>query len=260
MSKKRNKPHRHVHRLHRWFGIIAAVFALNLAITGIALNHTESLNLDSTLLHSPFLLKWYGIEASAPELAFAIGDGWLIQRGEELFLNTQLLPFTATEVLQGAVLRGAVIVALFPDRVALFLLSAELVDVISLPEGHRADGIADGHDGEVLLKTDQAVLALDASLSKFTESKLDQALGWRQPQELPAELLATMERNSGGSISLERIILDLHSGRLFGTMGVWVMDLAAIAIAALSISGVFMWVRRAKRTKRRGQDRRVETE
>ena len=47
-------------------------------------------------------------------------------------------------------------------------------------------------------------------------------------------------------LTFERIILDAHSGRLFGTFGVIFMDLVAVLLILLSISGVYMWVRHSR--------------
>ena len=42
-------------------------------------------------------------------------------------------------------------------------------------------------------------------------------------------------------MDLEQIVLDLHSGRLFGNIGVLVMDLVAILLIILSITGFIAW-------------------
>ena len=47
-------------------------------------------------------------------------------------------------------------------------------------------------------------------------------------------------------LSLDRLLLDLHSGRLFGKTGVYLMDAAAIGLLLLSITGLIVWLRRRK--------------
>ena len=44
-------------------------------------------------------------------------------------------------------------------------------------------------------------------------------------------------------MSLERLLLDLHSGRFFGSAGVLVYDVLALAIGFLAISGLILWIR-----------------
>jgi uncharacterized iron-regulated membrane protein len=56
------------------------------------------------------------------------------------------------------------------------------------------------------------------------------------------DILATAFRGEG--LSLSRIILDLHSGRFFGVIGVILYDLAAICLVILGITGTMLWFRR----------------
>ena len=51
----------------------------------------------------------------------------------------------------------------------------------------------------------------------------------------------------GNGLKLERVILDLHSGRIFGQYGVFIMDAAAIALLWLSLSGMWVWNSRRRK-------------
>jgi uncharacterized iron-regulated membrane protein len=42
------------------------------------------------------------------------------------------------------------------------------------------------------------------------------------------------------------VILDLHSGRLFGRIGVWLFDIAAILLILLALSGTLIWMKRKR--------------
>jgi len=48
----------------------------------------------------------------------------------------------------------------------------------------------------------------------------------------------------GRQISLERFLLDAHSGRFFGKYGVYVIDIAALLLLILSITGIWLWATR----------------
>ncbi len=50
---------------------------------------------------------------------------------------------------------------------------------------------------------------------------------------------------------MERVLLDLHSGRIFGPVGVLVYDLLALALGFLSISGLLLWFRGRRNGKRK---------
>ena len=45
-------------------------------------------------------------------------------------------------------------------------------------------------------------------------------------------------------ITLERLVIDIHSGRFFGISGVVMTDLAAVAILFLAFSGVCAWFKK----------------
>ncbi|HSH28473.1 MAG TPA: PepSY domain-containing protein, partial [Thiohalobacter sp.] len=70
---------------------------------------------------------------------------------------------------------------------------------------------------------------------------------WAQTDTLPAELYEELvEHYRGEVLPLERVLLDLHSGRIFGRHGYLVMDVAAVLLIALALSGSLIWLRRRK--------------
>lgn len=48
------------------------------------------------------------------------------------------------------------------------------------------------------------------------------------------------------TISIDRLLLDIHTGKIFGIPGRYMMDLVAIALLWLLGSGIYSWVRRVK--------------
>lgn len=73
-------------------------------------------------------------------------------------------------------------------------------------------------------------------------------LKWRWPlPHRPNKREAALRAFRGEGIPLYRVLLDLHSGRLFGTLGVWIVDAAAVAMLFLTMTGVWY----ALRVKRR---------
>ncbi len=45
-------------------------------------------------------------------------------------------------------------------------------------------------------------------------------------------------------VTWDRLLLDLHTGRFFGHLGPYVMDLAAILLLLLAVSGGYNWLKR----------------
>jgi hypothetical protein len=60
------------------------------------------------------------------------------------------------------------------------------------------------------------------------------------PGQLPPSLRAVLPGRDAW-LSWERVLLDLHSGRLGGRLGVWLMDFAGLMLCLLGLSGVTMW-------------------
>ncbi len=57
-------------------------------------------------------------------------------------------------------------------------------------------------------------------------------------------LLEWYDINTGGRwLSAERILLDVHSGRILGRYGPWLMDGAAILLLILAATGLIGWFR-----------------
>ena len=79
-------------------------------------------------------------------------------------------------------------------------------------------------------------------------------VNWVQPEPVPERLKAELSKLSRAQeLPLERVFLDAHSGRLFGSWGPWVMDVAAFLLVFLAISGCWIWTKQLLRKKRRSR-------
>lgn len=70
MKRNKKKSWRRVFYVwHYTVGLFTSFFLALLAITGILINHSRSIGLDEVDMSFPSVLKWYGMEMSAAELA-----------------------------------------------------------------------------------------------------------------------------------------------------------------------------------------------
>lgn len=226
-------------RWHRRIGLLCAIFVLFLSVTGLLLNHTSSLKLDSIKINSSILASLYGLPQVSPS-AFAVGDQWLTHNGiNSLYLDQKRIG-QCQQPLQGAVRLNDLLHVLCQDELLLFTADGQLLEKITpllgLPAATSALAVS---DHQLLLKTPAgAVIAdLDALQWSAAESLPRQ---WPAPQQLP-DTLQQLIQNQAPAMDLEQIVLDLHSGRLFGNIGVLVMDLVAILLIILSITGFIAW-------------------
>ena len=71
---------------------------------------------------------------------------------------------------------------------------------------------------------------------------------WSERTSPSAEEMQVLEAAwRGKGVTVERVLLDLHSGRLFGRAGPLLMDLVAVFLIVLSLSGLVMYKVRSRR-------------
>jgi len=234
---------------HRHIGFAISLILILLSLSGIALNHTSELQLDQRFIKSPWILDWYGIASSEKPRSYAIQTHWLSQLEETLYLNGKAIS-EAKEPLVGAISTADFIVAAFPNT--LLLLT---------PEGQLIESISKANIEKIALQKELVFIQIQQQI--FFSN--DQLLSWqkteRQPEEwsiqspLPSAITDELKQKSRETIlDYERLILDVHSGRFFGTWGVYLIDLSAILLIFLAMTGMWFWLRHSlKRLNKRNR-------
>lgn len=228
-------------RWHRRLGLLAALLALLLAITGIALNHSSQWGFDHRFVRADWIYSLYGEQAD--ELpAFRAGNRWLFRTAEgQLYLNHIEVAPCGGELVGGHEYQGLILAAC-ADELLLMTESGELVEAIKpgvgLPSPLSGIGLA---DEQLVLRTSDGWMRADIDSLAFGQpAQVGAIIEQGAPGVLPDELQARLPwRNYW--LSWERVLLDLHSGRLGGAFGVWLIDLAGLLLCILGLSGVAMW-------------------
>lgn len=238
-------------RLHRSFGVFAVLFVLLMVLTGLALNHTSGLGLVDRKVSQSFLLGWYGLGKPSNMRSFAVDDDWLSFAGSQLYLNDR--PVATIQNGVGAVSTGDLYIAAGGEELLLVDREGGLVEKIAWAPISTAPIEAIGLRTNMLIvvkTTDQFWLA-DADLLGWQPAE-EPPTGqqWSAPEPAPDAIqLSVTSSYRGDGLNLERVLLDLHSGRIFGPAGVLVYDLLALALGFLSISGLVLWFRSRRNGK-----------
>lgn len=211
-----SRPNGKVRRNHRWAGTTLVAFVLFLSITGIGLNHSGDLGLDRRYVAWSWLLEAYGMDEPEPYAGrtslgdlLVVGDG---QRAHILLTTGELVE----SIDLGSALPGAI------ERVG------------------RVDDVAVLESGSTLFKSDTDITVFepwaagDASDVEWSPEV--------QPDAPGLEAIDTAWRGKG--LTIERVLLDLHSGRILSLGGRVLLDLIAIGLVLLSISGLVLARRR----------------
>lgn len=240
-----------VRHWHARVGVLAAVFLLFLSLTGIALSHTDALGLARHEINTSWLMRWYGLKPSVPSRGYLFKDGYLAAADGRWVMDGRVLSeagLTPVGALSWGSMRGMA----NADMLYLYLPDGRLVDKLSgaaLPGRHIKRLGSLGH--ALVLETAQGSFVTDDGLTwrPLTSGQPS----WSGEQNLPGSASAGLRAAFSPSLPLERIILDLHSGRIFGHSGPMVMDVAAIVLVVLSLSGIWIYLRTVRGQSSRGQ-------
>lgn len=227
---------------HRYMGITVALFAVMLVITGWLINHTEALRMDSRYVQADFILDWYGIEAPDQVKSFALGEHWISQLDDRLYLDGRPLSGNYARLV-GAMKFANMLVAALNDEIVLLTPEGRLIERLGSAAGIPSDiqGIALGPDDNLLINAAEGQYRTDAQLLEWHKSSVPDP-EWVRPDPTPERLRNQLVETYRGSIlPWERVVLDLHSGRIFGWWGEWLIDFVALLILALAITGSWIW-------------------
>lgn len=234
-----------LHFWHRTVGICSALFVVLLVSTGLLLNHSSELALDKHPVDNGLLLDLYHIGSDVEPVSIHAGRYWISKLGGRCYLDGRFV----------TAMQGALIGALATDDILLVAVGTKLL--LLTPEGQIAE-VLDSMDG---VPAGMQAIGVDAQGRPLVRAahgdyRLDLAtLEWREQGSVtgqwshsgptPTQLRQSMLRDyRGNGLSLERILLDVHSGRILGHWGVWLIDAVAVVFLLLATTGIWMWARR----------------
>lgn len=236
---------------HRYIGIAAALFVIVLTVTGLVLNHTDELQLDASYIQSDFLLDWYSINAPGTLTGYTSGPVTVTAVDDRIFWGEEPLPHLSGPLAGLLVYRDLVIIAA-GGVLSLYSADGELIEklehVAGVPTGILAIGIA-AQETWLAVKTAGGIYLTDDSMLEWQLADNPEVF-WSETTPVPPALHEALQAAYRGTgLPLERVLLDLHSGRFFGRAGVYVVDAAAILFLLLAMSGIWLWARRRSSIK-----------
>ncbi|NKF23440.1 PepSY domain-containing protein [Solimonas marina] len=240
---------------HSRAGLLAFAFLLWLAVTGILLTRSVDLGLDTARVDWPWLTQLYGLHAAPPDSGFSAGGHWLAQTNDYTLIDGKPLPSAVTAPL-GLVFGGT------PDMPILYIASPDSV-VLVTPDGQRVDklmppilpvssvrriGTLKSDPHTIAVQDLDAYQSADEGNTWTPVSPTD--VDWSQARALPAAQQQAALPYSKPRIIVEQVLIDLHTGRLFGPIGAWIITIIGFVAIVLAISGIWMWWRIRQNRKR----------
>lgn len=238
---------------HQRIGLTAAVFVLWLGASGTILSRSDQLGFDAMRLNWNWLTAWYGLNAEPPRMGFEAAGHWMAATKESTLLDAREVEPRIAPPIGLVTLHG-------PTGTQLVIGTADSL-VITSPDGARVDElrapilpvsslrrIGRTTEGGIAVQDFDAYESRDGGIS--WTPVLPQSVSWSQPKPLPSEQRKAIEQFARPSVLVEQVLIDLHSGRLFGPVGAWIITLVGLLALLLSISGVWSWWRIKQSRKR----------
>jgi len=241
---------------HKRAGLFAFVFMIWLGFSGFLINQSASWGYDTKRVDWDWVMRLYSLHPEPPQAGFRAGDYWLASTSDYTLIDARPLE-TPIRELRGFVQGGS------PAKPLLFVAAAESLLLLT-PKGERIDeltppilpvstirriGSVKGHPGSVAVQDLDAFQSLDEGNTWTPVAST--AVDWSEVQPLPEAERSRLMPYSRPSVSLEHVLVDAHSGRLFGNYGAWVINIVGIAAMLLAISGIWMMYRTSSARRKR---------
>ena len=249
-NKSRAKLLRSLYIWHRYIGISTAIFVIVLSFTGLVLNHTDELELDAVYVQSEALLDWYGIDTPEDLNSHTSGLISITAVNDQIFWGNKRLAHISAPLAVMLTYSDLVVIA-SGGALSLFTPDGELVEkldnVVGVPTGILAIGITP--QALLAVKTARGIYLTDENLLEWSRA-VNPDVAWSVAAPTKPSLIEDLKKAYRGTgLPIERIMLDLHSGRILGRAGIYIMDAAATGFLLLAVSGIWLWIRRRASVK-----------
>ena len=242
----RRRSTRNLIKAHSLIGLFSAVLVVVLVITGWALNHNDGLALSARHIKNDWILDLYGI-SEKPGVQEISSQGMVLATIDDaVFIDAKFL-FSTDDTLLGIASYDDVVHVFSSSSVRMYTAQGELIETAILPATISAVGtlidstiVLEREDGDITglnlvslqLESPQIILptSWQAFVKRDNPSYLSIIAEWRERR-----------------LTLERALLDIHSGRLFGSIGVWLVDLFGLLLLVLALTGLIVRFRGRRR-------------
>lgn len=233
-----------LHIWHRYIGIGISILVIILSVTGLLLNFSDALKLNRSYTGSSWLLDHYNI-GEFSIVSFETDQQLVSQASKFIYLDGNYV-MNLSDSLVGAISLHSNILLASESSLLLIDNEGQIIDDIGnysgLPESPLGISITD--QGKPVIR----------GINTYWKGS-DELLTWQPlqgphpkwvaPTTTPDEINTAIQQHArSNEINYERVLLDLHSGRLLGKWGQNIMSIASALLLILAATGIIIWLRK----------------
>lgn len=226
--------------VHRRVGVFIALVMAFMVVTGIFINHSHSLGWDVKPVYSKWIAKLYNIPIQKVDLGFSVQNHWVTQVSDYIYIGPKRIE-KCNGKLVGARPYFEGVLILCSSRLVHLDYLGETIEVLPAPpEG--SIGFVSG-TRSLVLAFPNFNNVFDEKRGEWLEAEFSDGFELVSAQKLPQNLKRLLtSKATVPDLSWEKVILDIHSGRLFGNAGIYTVDFFALLMLILVFSGLFNWL------------------
>lgn len=228
----------------------AMLFLVILSATGVALNHSSDWALDRRYVSWSWALDVLGIHAPEPSATYSDRGHNVTQLGRRAYFDAVEIP-VEIDTLRGLLVSEPLAICATRDGLILLTVDGGFVQHMNLsaelPGPIERIGTADGRP---VIDAGEEFYVADKDLTRFVRwhESAGAEFAWSIESVLePDQLSELQELYRGRGLTIERLLTEIHSGRIAGKLGPWLLDLIGLGFVLLSVSGLLVWIRAAGR-------------
>ncbi len=237
---------RWVRKTHRVLGVSSLLFVLLISLSGLILNHADTLGM-SRRAAPELLIGLYGMELPPVDSAFVAAEVLFATSSETLYANGEEIAKQVDRLIGAVAVQDGFIIAT-QNEFFVTNLDAALVERFA-PDTMAPMSKLGTYGERIIVETPDGLAEFDPLQMRLSSSATHTAgdMTWSQaatPSARQAQAIGAAAL--GQAISWERVLLDLHSGRILPAVGRYLADLTALSLLYMCITGLVLWTRRVK--------------
>ncbi len=218
-----------------------SLFVIVLALTGLFLNFSDSLKLNENHTSTSWLINHYNI-GEFPVSSFKTNNLLVSQASDYIYLDGHYA-LHLKERLVGAINLDPYLLLVTHSSLVVIDDDGQIIDEVGkytgLPEYPL--GISITAKGQPVIRGVNTYWIGSDELSAWQPLEGPHPK-WVSATKTPESIdVAIQEHARSNEINYERVLLDLHSGRLLGSWGQNIMSISAVLLLILAVTGIIIW-------------------